>query len=92
MAKKAKKSKKATKKVGKKTSGKPAKKAAKKATKKAKAKKARRTTMYSSAGKKLYAVRDNEGKFKDIQTYQRAHAQDIKRDSADEMAASDNQG
>jgi hypothetical protein len=28
--------------------------------------------MYSSAGKKLYAVRDEKGEFTDIQTYQRA--------------------
>lgn len=80
MAKKAKKAKKGTKKAAKK-----AKKAVKKPAKKAARKKARRTTMYSSAGKKLYAVRDNEGKFKDIQTYQRAHSQDIKRDAADEQ-------
>jgi DNA-binding protein HU-beta len=40
---------------------------------------ARRTTMYSKRGKKLYAVRDKKGKFKDIQTYKRAHGQDIKR-------------
>ena len=51
-------------------------------TKKTK-KKIRRTTMYSSAGKKLYAVRAADGSFKDIQQYSRAHAQDIKRDSAD---------
>ena len=38
-----------------------------------KAKKARRTTHKSSAGKKLYAVRDKEGKFKDIQSYKKAH-------------------
>ncbi len=31
----------------------------------------RRTTHRSSAGKKLYAVRDSKGKFKDIQTYDR---------------------
>ena len=43
------------------------------------ARKARRTTLYSSRGKKLYAVRDKKGKFKDIQTYKRAHGQDIKR-------------
>jgi hypothetical protein len=36
---------------------------------------ARRTTHRSSAGKKLYAVRDKTGKFKDIQTYKRAHGQ-----------------
>ncbi len=43
------------------------------------ARKARRTTLRSSRGKKLYAVRDKKGKFKDIQTYKRAHGQDIKR-------------
>jgi hypothetical protein len=46
----------------------------------------RRTTYRSTAGKKLYAVRDSEGKFKDIQTYKRAHGQDIKRKSKAEMA------
>jgi hypothetical protein len=39
--------------------------------------KARRTTHRSSAGKKLYAVRDKSGKFKDIQTYERAHRADL---------------
>ena len=34
---------------------------------------AKRTTHRSSTGKKLYAVRDKTGKFKDIQTYERAH-------------------
>jgi hypothetical protein len=48
---------------------------------------AKRTTHRSSAGKKLYAVRDAEGKFKDIQTYERAHAQDIKRGSKPEAVA-----
>ena len=43
------------------------------------AKKARRTTHRSSTGTKLYAVRDAQGRFKDIQTYKRAHGQDIKR-------------
>ena len=43
--------------------------------------KARRTTHRSSKGKKLYAVRDSEGRFKDIQTYERAHRADIKRKS-----------
>jgi len=43
------------------------------------AKKARRTTRRSSTGTKLYAVRDAKGRFKDIQTYKRAHGQDIKR-------------
>jgi hypothetical protein len=48
---------------------------------------AKRTTLYSSKGKKLYAVRDKEGKFKDIQTYKRAHSQDITRKSKAEVAA-----
>lgn len=47
----------------------------------------KRTTMRSSKGTKLYAVRDAEGRFKDIQTYKRAHGQDIKRKSAAETAA-----
>lgn len=47
----------------------------------AKAKKSRRTTLRSSKGTKLYAVRDKKGRFKDIQTYKRAHGQDIKRKS-----------
>ena len=46
-----------------------------------------RTTHRSTAGKKLYAVRDAEGQFKDIQTYERAHAQDVKRVSKAETAA-----
>lgn len=45
---------------------------------------AKRTTHRSSAGKKLYAVRDAEGKFKDIQSYARAHAADIAHSSASE--------
>lgn len=43
--------------------------------------KAKRTTHRSSTGKKLYAVRDKSGRFKDIQKYSRAHAMDIKRGS-----------
>ncbi len=39
----------------------------------------KRTTLRSSKGTKLYAVRDKDGKFKDIQTYKRAHGADIKR-------------
>jgi hypothetical protein len=46
----------------------------------------KRTTHRSTAGKKLYAVRDAQGRFKDIQTYQRAHSQDIKRSSKAERA------
>lgn len=33
----------------------------------------------AAKGKKLYAVLDKTGKFKDIQTYKRAHGSDIKR-------------
>ncbi len=43
-----------------------------------------RTTHRSSSGKKLYAVRDKNGRFKDIQSYKRAHSQDIKRKSKKE--------
>ena len=42
---------------------------------------AKRTTHRSSKGTKLYAVRDKKGQFKDIQTYKRAHGQDVKRKS-----------
>ncbi len=45
---------------------------------------ARRTVMYSSGGKKLYAVRDGDGQFKDIQSYARAHAADIRRHDAND--------
>lgn len=41
--------------------------------------KAKRTTHRSSKGTKLYAKRDKSGKFKDIQTYKRAHGADIKK-------------
>ncbi len=47
---------------------------------------AKRTTHRSSKGTKLYAVRDKEGKFKDIQTYKRAHTMDMKRKSKSETA------
>jgi len=43
--------------------------------------KARRTTHRSTAGKKLYAVRDAKGRFKDIQTYERAHRADLAQTS-----------
>ena len=46
--------------------------------------KARRTTHRSGAGTKLYAVRDSSGKFKDIQTYKRAQAADLRTTSAAE--------
>jgi hypothetical protein len=48
--------------------------------------KARRTTHRSSTGKKLYAKRDSGGKFKDIQTYERAHAADLRKKSKSEKA------
>jgi hypothetical protein len=41
----------------------------------------KRTTHRSSAGKKLYAVRDKTGSFKDIQTYKKAHGSDVFRRS-----------
>ncbi len=46
-----------------------------------------RTTHRSSKGTKLYAVRSKDGQFKDIQTYKRAHGQDVKRASKAESAA-----
>jgi hypothetical protein len=45
---------------------------------------AKRTTHRSSKGTKLYAMRDSKGRFKDIQTYKRAHGADIKRSSKSE--------
>ena len=49
--------------------------------------KARRTTHRSTAGKKLYAVRDKSGRFKDIQTYERSHRADLARKSKAEIEA-----
>jgi hypothetical protein len=46
----------------------------------------KRTTHRSSKGTKLYAVRNKERKFKDIQTYKKAHGADIKRKSKAEKA------
>lgn len=40
---------------------------------------AHRTTHRSKSGRKLYAVRDAKGRFKDIQTYERAHRADLRR-------------
>jgi hypothetical protein len=48
--------------------------------------KAKRTTHRSSKGKKLYAVRDASGKFKDIQTYERAHRADLAKTAKSEVA------
>jgi DNA polymerase II large subunit len=47
----------------------------------------RRTTMRSRSGTKLYAVRDKSGKFKDIQSYRKAHAADLRRTSKAEAGA-----
>ncbi|HPG12589.1 MAG TPA: hypothetical protein PLU37_13745 [Chitinophagaceae bacterium] len=49
--------------------------------------KTRRTTHRSTAGKKLYAVRDAKGRFVDIQTYERAHRADLAKKSKAEKAA-----
>ena len=38
-------------------------------------------TQRSKSGKKLYAKRNKAGQFQDIQSYKRAHGQDIKRKS-----------
>jgi hypothetical protein len=37
----------------------------------------KRTTHRSSTGRKLYAVRNADGTFRDIQTYERAHRADL---------------
>lgn len=50
------------------------------------AKKVQRTTHRSSAGKKLYAVRDATGEFTDIQTYERAQRGDLAKKSKAELA------
>jgi len=47
----------------------------------------KRTILRSRSGKKLYAVRDEKGRFKDIQSYKKAHAMDIKRKSQAEKVA-----
>jgi len=50
--------------------------------------KGRRTTHRSASGKKLYAVRDAKGRFKDIQTYERAHRADMSHKSKAEKKRS----
>ena len=47
----------------------------------------KRTTHRSTKGKKLYAVRDEQGRFKDIQTYEGAHRADLARKSKTEKPA-----
>jgi hypothetical protein len=51
-----------------------------------KKKASRRTTHRSSKGTKLYAVRAADGTFKDIQTYKRAHAADLRTSSKAETS------
>ena len=46
--------------------------------------KVKRTTHRSSTGNKLYAVRDSKGRFKDIQTYKRAHSADLRHKAKSE--------
>ena len=48
---------------------------------------AKRSTQRSSARKKLYAKRTVQGRYDDIQTYERAHGQDVKRVSKAETSA-----
>jgi hypothetical protein len=48
---------------------------------------ATRTTHRSTSGKKLYAVRDAGGRFKDIQTYEKAHRADLAKTSKAETAS-----
>jgi hypothetical protein len=48
----------------------------------------KRTTHRSTSGKKLYAVRDAKGRFKDIQTFERSHRADLKRKSKAEKDTS----
>ncbi len=47
----------------------------------------KRTTHRSTSGKKLYAVRDAKGRFKDIQTFERAHRADLAKKSGPEKKA-----
>jgi hypothetical protein len=47
----------------------------------------RRTTMKSRTGTKLYAVRDRGGRFRDVQTYKRAHAADLRQVTPQEIEA-----
>lgn len=47
----------------------------------------KRTTHRSVKGTKLYAVRDEKGRFVDIQTYKRALAADMRKKSKAETAA-----
>lgn len=53
---------------------------------------ARRTVLRSSKGKKLYAVRNADGSFKDIQSYARSHAADLRMTSKAEAETAKNTG
>jgi hypothetical protein len=53
---------------------------------------ARRTVLRSSKGKKLYAVRNDDGSFKDIQSYARAHAADLRTTSKAEATTAKKAG
>lgn len=53
----------------------------------AKKKGRKRTVLRSSKGTKLYAVRNADGTFHDIQSYKRAHAADLRKTSKAEAAA-----
>jgi hypothetical protein len=46
----------------------------------------KRTTHRSNSDKKLYEVREKDGRFKDTQTYKKAHGQDVKRSSKSERS------
>ncbi len=46
-----------------------------------------RTTHRSQSGAKLYAERNARGEFTDVQSYKRAHGQDVKRTSKAETTA-----
>lgn len=45
-----------------------------------------RTTHRSVSGRKLYAKRDAQGRFLDIQTYEHAHRADLSKKSKAELA------
>ena len=46
----------------------------------------KRTTLRSKKGKKLYAVRTKDGRFKDIQSYAKSSAADQRKRSKAELA------
>jgi hypothetical protein len=46
----------------------------------------KRTTHRTSSGSKVYAVRDKSGKFKDVQSYKKAHGADVKKRSRSESS------